>query len=107
MLPTRPVGQARGMVFPILSVTFIGLVVAAAVSVTRKSPPRRTLIEGVLGAWLAFILGALAGVLVDVIMGSGVYLAIFGHLAALAGAFVGARRKGRNDAVRHQAGDAA
>lgn len=63
--------------------------------------PGRTLAIGLLGAWAGFVLGALAGLLIDVLTDDGVYLAIFGYVAAVAGGFLVARRSGRNDAASH------
>ncbi|WP_433462404.1 hypothetical protein [Spirillospora sp. CA-128828] len=76
---------------PALSVTLIALVVAAAICRNRR-PLARPLLGALVGAWLGFILGALAGLTVDVITGSGFFLAIVGHAAAVPGAVLGVRR---------------
>ncbi|QGK69950.1 hypothetical protein GIY23_10830 [Allosaccharopolyspora coralli] len=80
------------MLMPTLSVSLIGLVVAALIMMTTPGAPGQTMLGGVLGAWLGFALGALAGSIVDVATGSGVFLAMAGHAAALVGAAVFAAR---------------
>ncbi len=80
------------MLMPTLSVSLIGLVVAAVLVMTAPEAPGQTLLGGLLGAWLGFVLGALAGMIVDVATGSGVFLAMAGHAAALVGAAVFAAR---------------
>jgi hypothetical protein len=47
---------------------------------------------GVVGAWIGFIAGALVGVIIDVILQTGTYVAIIGHVAAAAGALVALTR---------------
>lgn len=49
---------------------------------------------GVLGAWLGFLVGAIPGLLIDVVTNGGGYVALLGHAGALAGAYLGLRRFG-------------
>ena len=76
------------MLFPIVSVTLIGLIAGLLFAFFRKSRPTLALLLGVSGAWMGFITGAVLGVVVDVIAQTGVFLAIMGHLAAVLGAVV-------------------
>jgi hypothetical protein len=71
---------------PLLSVTFIGLVIGTIVAVGRRAAPFRIAARALAGAWLGFITGALCGVFVDIAMGSGSTLAVLGHAGAGAGA---------------------
>lgn len=75
------------MVMPALSVTAIGIVVAV-VAMFGKKPPMATLLRAFVGAWLGFLVGAVPGVVADVISGSGIYVAVVGHIGAAAGALV-------------------
>jgi uncharacterized membrane protein YeaQ/YmgE (transglycosylase-associated protein family) len=61
----------------------------------------RTLLLGVVGAWLGFAVGALIGVAIDVIASTGIYVAIVGHLMAVVGAVVALKRYG---SVPHERG---
>lgn len=79
------------MLMPTLSVTGIG-VLAALVAIGRGAPTPNALLRGLLGAWLGFLAGALPGVLIDVIVGDGIYVALLGHAGAAIGALVGLRR---------------
>jgi hypothetical protein len=75
------------MVFPTVSVTVIGLL-AAILAILLGGRPGPSLIRGFLGAWIGFTAGAVAGVLIDAILQTGVYLAVIGHVAAALGALV-------------------
>lgn len=76
--------------FPTLSVTLIGLLVGAAVTLVTRSS-WRTLLVGLAGAWFGFGIGALLGLAADVILGTGVWVALAGHVLALVGASIAAR----------------
>ncbi|MGB7448413.1 MAG: hypothetical protein WA892_04720 [Ornithinimicrobium sp.] len=79
------------MLLPLVSVSLIGLLVGGAFALSH--PHRVTLILwSLLGAWGGFLLGALAGVMIDVIAGTGVWLALIGHLTALLVAVATAQR---------------
>lgn len=78
------------MLMPALSVTLIGIAVAM-VGMARRRPRPAMLRRGLVGAWLGFLVGAMPGVLLDVILADGVYLPLFGHVAALAGAAIAVR----------------
>lgn len=69
---------------PLFSVTAIGLLAAAVAGTTFGVRPLRALLLGVAGAWGGFLGGALVGVVVDVLAGTGHMLAITGHAAAVA-----------------------
>lgn len=73
------------MVFPILSVTLIGLIGAAACTAMRTQTPSSAFMRGLIGAWGGFAAGALLGVLIDVVAQTGIWVGVIGHLAAVAG----------------------
>ncbi len=74
------------MFFPLLSVTLIGLAFAlrAPADVGSQSTAARI---GITGAWMGFVLGAIAGFFIEVVMIGGFWVGLIGHI----GAFVGAR----------------
>lgn len=74
------------MLMPTFSVTAIGLLVGLTAILIMRRQPGRIIVLGVVGSWAGFVLGAVIGVTVDVIIGTGVYVAIAGHLAAALGA---------------------
>ncbi|HEX6198166.1 MAG TPA: hypothetical protein VFZ37_19805 [Jiangellaceae bacterium] len=80
------------MLMPALSVTLIGILVAAGGIVVRK-PPRATFVRALVGAWLGFVAGAVPGLIADVLSGSGAYVAVLGHVGAVAGAVVALPRR--------------
>ena len=80
------------MLLPTVSVTVIGLIAGPLAVVIGRSRPARALLLGVVGAWAGFVVGALVGVALDVVVGSGTYLAIVGHLMAVIGAVVALAR---------------
>jgi hypothetical protein len=80
------------MLLPALSVTLIGIV-TALFAIVRGGAAGQLLLRGLLGAWLGFVAGAIPGVLLDVILGDGVYVALIGHGAAVAGAVIAVRRR--------------
>jgi hypothetical protein len=73
------------MVMPLLSVTVIGVIVGMVAGAATGKIGRRP-IEGVVAAWLGFLAGAVLGILLDILAGTGWIVAWFGHAAALAGA---------------------
>ncbi|MDA3648833.1 hypothetical protein LZ318_06085 [Saccharopolyspora indica] len=79
------------MLMPLLSVTAIGLVTAVLVVITRHAPPVRALLLGLVGAWAGFAGGAVVGVVVDVIAGTGWMVALAGHVVAVIGAAAAGR----------------
>ncbi|MGH1562251.1 hypothetical protein [Mumia sp. DW29H23] len=81
------------MLLPLVSVCVIGVLAGLLV---RPAPPlRRTLVRrlavGVVGAWAGFAAFALLGVVVDVLAGTGTYVAVLGHAGAVLGALAAAR----------------
>lgn len=80
------------MLFPALSVTLIGFVVGGIVA-AGIGHPTRPLVTGILGSWLGFVAGAIVGVGIDAAIGSGVWVAIMGHLVAIPGAFAATRSR--------------
>lgn len=76
------------MLMPFASVTAIGLAVGLTAAASGRSLGGR-LLQGVVTAWIGFLAGAMAGVTVDVVVGTGVWLALLGHAGALAAAAVG------------------
>jgi hypothetical protein len=75
------------MLMPGLSVTAIGIAVAV-VAIIRGMPATGALLRGLVGGWLGFLVGAVPGVLLDVLLADGVYVAVLGHLGAAGGAAV-------------------
>lgn len=80
------------MLMPGLSVSLIGIVIALVAVVAFGRPASRALPRGFLGAWLGFVVGALPGLVVDVLTSSGANLALFGHAGAVVGATVAVAR---------------
>lgn len=83
------------MLMPALSVTVIGIVIAV-VGIIRGKPATAMLLRGLVGAWLGFVPGVIPGVMLDVILTNGVYVALLGHIGALAGGAVAVARPGRH-----------
>ncbi|MFP3914152.1 MAG: hypothetical protein ACLFWM_04695 [Actinomycetota bacterium] len=73
------------MLMPTLSVTLIGLTIGAVAGLTRGLPGRGILV-GTVAAWAGFVVGAFVGVLLDALLGTGVWLAWLGHGGALVAA---------------------
>lgn len=88
------------MILPTLSVTVIGLIGAAVCVAMRMQSPTSALVRGLAGAWGGFVCGALLGVLIDVVVQTGIWLAIIGHLAALAGTVFAIRIRPRGSRAR-------
>jgi outer membrane lipoprotein SlyB len=90
------------MFIPAISVTFIGLVVGVLAS------PRwglvRGLIRGLGGAWIGFVVGGLLGAIVDVVSGTGIWVAVAGHIGAFAGAVLlsNAAKRCRRRGLTHE-----
>jgi len=80
------------MVLPTVSVTVIGLIAGLIAVVGRRSRPARALLLGVVGAWAGFGVGAIIGVVIDIVVQTGIYVAIVGHLVAVVGAVVALTR---------------
>lgn len=78
------------MLFPAFSVTLIGLVIGG-VAAANKPQPLRPILIAVAGAWAGFLAGAVVGVAVDAIAGTGIWVAIFGHVTAVPGAILATR----------------
>jgi hypothetical protein len=82
------------MLMPALSVTLIGLAIAAAGIITHR-PVLPALLRGLVGAWLGFLLGGLIGLVLDVVLTDGVFVALLGHIGAAATAAVVVARGSR------------
>ncbi|MBW9206615.1 hypothetical protein KV102_12505 [Mumia sp. zg.B53] len=81
------------MLLPLVSVTVIGIVAGLLLRPSppvRRSRPRGVAV-GVLGAWAGFLVLALLGVVVDVVAGTGTYVALLGHAGAVLGAAAASR----------------
>jgi hypothetical protein len=85
------------MLLPTMSVTIIGLLAGVLAMLAGRSRPGPSLARGLAGAWIGFIAGALVGVIIDVILQTGIYVAMIGHGAAALGAFVALTRFGTPD----------
>lgn len=100
-----PTWQEMVMLMPALSVTVIGIAIAV-LAIMRGKGATGALLSGVLGAWLGFIVGAIPGLVLDVVLGDGRFLALLGHIGAVGGALVAVMRfptaaaTGREDRVR-------
>ena len=79
--------------FPTLSVTLIGLLVGAGMMVVTRNGDWTVLLVGIVGAWVGFGIGALLGVVIDVVLGTGIWVALAGHVLALVGAAISVRLK--------------
>lgn len=79
--------------FPTLSVTLIGLLVGAAVMLVTRSNDWTTLLVGQVGAWVGFAVGAVIGVVIDIIASTSMWLALSGHVLALVGAAIAVRSR--------------
>lgn len=77
--------------FPTPSVTLIGLLVGVAVMLASGSKDRMTVLAALLGAWVGFGVGALFGVILDVVLTTGTWVALIGHVLALVGAAIAVR----------------
>jgi uncharacterized membrane protein YeaQ/YmgE (transglycosylase-associated protein family) len=73
------------MLLPTVSVTMIGLIASLIAIGVRRSQPAQGLLLGVVGAWAGFIVGALIGVVIDIVARTGIYVALLGHLGAVVG----------------------
>ena len=107
--PTNRVGQIRdgsgaspvvgeeilfyvALMFPTLSVTAIGLTIGGlGLALTRDG--WAPLLAGVAGAWVGFGLGAVIGVVFDVVVGTGTGVALAGHALAIVGALAAVRSR--------------
>ena len=81
------------MLMPGLSVTLIGLAIAA-IAIALRKPVVPALLWGLLGAWVGFAALGLVGMVVDVVLFNGVYVAILGHIGAVIGAAIAVARAG-------------
>jgi hypothetical protein len=81
------------MLMPFASVTLIGLLGAVTVLGSRRWPPAVALGRGLAGAWAGFVVGAIVGLAIDIVSHDGVYVAVVGHLGAVAGTAAALRRR--------------
>jgi hypothetical protein len=79
------------MLLPTVSVTAIGLLAGLLATLLGRRPGP-SLTRGFLGAWIGFVAGAILGVFIDVVLQTGGYLAVIGHIAAALGALVALTR---------------
>lgn len=91
------------MLLPTLSVTAIGLVVGLVGAIGLRRLSLGCVGWSLAGAWAGFLAGGVPGVLVDVVLGTGVWLAVIGHGGAVVGA-VFALRHARNDTTHRTVG---
>ncbi|HUG85171.1 MAG TPA: hypothetical protein VMM13_11430 [Euzebya sp.] len=69
------------MLFPLVSVSLIGLLAGIAGLTLRA--PAAVLFRCMLAAWLGFSVGALLGLAVDVLLLGGFWLGLIGHVGAV------------------------
>ncbi len=79
------------MLMPGLSVTLIGVAIAAT-GIALNRPVWPALRLGLIGAWVAFVAGALIGLVLEVLLTQGALVVPLGHIGAAAGAAVGVVR---------------
>lgn len=72
------------MLIPLISVSLIGLVAGLA-GLTRRAPAV-VLFRCLLAAWMGFAVGAMLGLVVDVLLFGGFWIALIGHIGAVAAA---------------------
>lgn len=77
------------MVMPFLSVTVIGLLVGSAGHFINGRP--HALWRAFFGAWAGFAAGGLLGLVLDVTLQSGRWVAVLGHTLAVVGAALSQR----------------
>ncbi|MFD1826195.1 MULTISPECIES: hypothetical protein [Mumia] len=84
------------MLLPLVSVSLIGLLVGVVVRplTTAGRPLAPRVVVALVGAWAGFAVLGLTGVTVDVIAGTGVWVAALGHAGAALGAVLAARGDG-------------
>jgi hypothetical protein len=83
------------MLFPAFSVTLIGLVIGG-IAAANNVRPLGPILMAVAGAWAGFLAGAVVGVAIDAVAGTGIWVAIFGHVAAVPGAMLATRALARS-----------
>lgn len=96
------------VLFPTVSVTLIGLTAGLISLLLCRGRVWQELVRGLAGAWAGFLGGALAGVIMDIMLGTGVFVALIGHGLAALGALVAVvglgrtmgQRDGRSSLVR-------
>lgn len=77
------------MVMPFLSVTVIGLLVGSAGHFISERP--HALWRAFFGAWAGFAAGGLVGLVLDVTLQNGRWVAVLGHSLAVVGAVLSQR----------------
>lgn len=77
------------MLMPVASVSIIGLVGALVAVAAGWHRVGSAVVRGVGGAWVGFLAGAVGGLAVDVVAGTGVWVAYVGHLGAVVGTVLG------------------
>src|SRR5690606_31661684 len=87
----RRATRGGNMLMPGLSVTLIGIAIAA-LGMVRYKRALPVLGRGLVGAWVGFACLALIGLAIDILLFDGVYVAILGHLGAAAGAGIAVAR---------------
>jgi hypothetical protein len=73
------------MIFPLLSVSLIGLFVAL-----RRAPDwipqSRAIRNGLIGGWAGYVAGAVIGFVVGFVLPTSIWIGLIGHVAAFLGA---------------------
>ncbi len=82
------------MIFPLLSVSLIGLFVALRMA-PDWIPQSRALRHGLIGGWAGYVVGAIIGFLVSFVLPTDIWIGLLGHGAA----FMGARASVEGDQV--------
>lgn len=86
---------------PTLSVTVIGLLGAVVTAVGARRISGGAVLRGLGGAWLGFGVGALVGVVIDVVTAGGTFVPVLGHAGAVAGTAIAHSRAGERRQARH------
>ena len=82
------------MIFPLLSVSLIGLFIALRMA-PDWIPQSRAIRHGLIGGWAGYVVGAIIGFVVGFVMPTDIWIGLFGHILA----FVGARASVLGDEV--------
>jgi hypothetical protein len=80
-------------VLPLLSVSFIGIVVGVVFAMFARPRTTDGIARALVGSWLGFAAGAIAGGVMGIFTGGGV-VGLLGHAAAIAGAVAFAAQSG-------------
>lgn len=82
------------MIFPLVSVSLIALFVAFRMA-PDWIPQSRAIRHGLIGGWAGYLVGAIVGFVVALVLPTDIWIGLIGHIAA----FMGARASVLGDEV--------